>query len=188
MRQTDLACIGQHGCIDFVISSDHNINQAQGRTKYNAESTSIVPLVGTKIDIQHHCCACLASRLSSKERRTAARLLTQTCAGNQQYLAFGDRGCQDIVDGECDIGAVLTVVGQWEAIWWFDAQHDCAGTPTGFDWGETCFYSFLPQKMQDKVAYLVISDSCEERRTKAQTSRANADICGTATNISGKTA
>ncbi len=102
-------------------------------------------------------------------------------------MAIGDRSCQDIVDGERDIRAVLTVVGQWETIWWFDAQHDCAGTSTSFGWSETCFYSFLPQKIQDKVAYMVISDSGEERRPQAQTSRANADVRGTAANISGKT-
>jgi hypothetical protein len=51
---------------------------------------------------------------------------------------------------------------------------------------ESCFYPFTLQKMEDEVAYLIVSDRCQECWSQAQTPRANADVRRTTTNIGRK--
>src|SRR5947209_6907007 len=98
-----------------------------------------MPLVRAEIDIQHHGRTRPSSRLSCEECCTAARLLAQASSRNQQGVAIGNWRCQDIVDSEFNICAVLTIIGQWEAIRWLNAQHDRTGTPPRFGWGKSSF-------------------------------------------------
>src|SRR5258707_9008053 len=142
MSNADHIDISQHSGIDFVFRADHDIYQAQYRTEGYAEGTLIIPLIGTVIDIQHDSHAHPLRHLSSKKRCTAARLFAQTGSGNHQDMTVSERCCQHIINGQFDIGTVIAVIGEREAIWRLDTQNNCAGAVPWFVWDKLCFYSF----------------------------------------------
>ena len=121
--QADLAGVGQHGGVDLVLGADHDIDQAQRRAQRDAKGARVVPLVGPEVDVERHRHAGLAGQLGGEQRGAAARLLAQAGAADQQRAAVGDRRRQHVVDRQLDVGAVVAVVGQREAVGRLDPQH-----------------------------------------------------------------
>src|ERR1051326_914777 len=74
MCQPNLAWIAEHRSIDFILGTDHNINQAQGRAKHDTEGAGITPLIRAKVDIERYRCTSLMRRLGGVESRAAAWL------------------------------------------------------------------------------------------------------------------
>ena len=130
MSDTDLSRIGEHSGVDFIFRADYDIDQPQRRAEGYTESALVSPLIWAVIDIQHDRRARLASQLGGEKRRAAARLFAQAGTAYQQYMTISQRSCQYVVDGKLDVGAVIAIVGQWEAVWRFDTQHDRAGPPS----------------------------------------------------------
>src|SRR5258708_7227677 len=141
MRQAYLARIGQHRGIDFVIGANHDIDQAQDRAQDDAEGAGIIPLIWAEIDIQHHWHTCLVSSLGGKERCATTWFFAQTSTTNQESTAVRNRRCQHIINSQFDIGTIIAVVCQWEAVRRLNPQHHGTGTPPWFTWDKLCFYA-----------------------------------------------
>src|SRR5947209_18450586 len=142
MSDADHTGISEHSSVDFIFRTDYDIHQAQDRAEGNTEGTLIIPLIGAIIDIQYDRCPCLLCQLRGKKRRAATRLFAQTGSGNQQDMTVCERRCQHVIDGQFDVGAVIAVISEREAIWRLDAQDDGTGAVPRLAWNILRFYSF----------------------------------------------
>ncbi len=176
----------QHGGVDLVFGAHDDVGQAQRRAQRDAEGAVVVPLVGAEVDVQRHRRPGPARRLGGEERRAAARLLAQPSAGDQQHATGGDGRRQHVVDGQLDVGAVVAVVGQREAVRRLDAQHHRAGAPPRLAWDEARLYVFALQKVEDEAADLVVADRRQQRRAQSQPARAHADVGRAAADVGGE--
>src|SRR6266566_3049568 len=109
-------------------------------------------------DIEGHRRSRLACRLSCEERGTAARLLAQVSAGNQQDATIGNRGRQHIINVQLYVGRVFTVVRQWEPVWRLDAQDDGTRTIARFTRNEAGFDSLALEKVHNEITDLIVAD------------------------------
>jgi hypothetical protein len=81
-----------------------------------------------------------------------------------------------------------TEIGEREAVGWLDTQYHRTCAPPWFMWDKLYLNLFIAQKMQNEVAYLVISDRCQECWTQPQTLCAHADVGWATSHIGGEVA
>src|SRR5690242_12193293 len=98
-----------------------------------------MPLVSAEVDIEQNHDTSLSSDFCREEGRASAWLLAQSCTANQECATAGNGGCQNIIDGQRDIGTVVAIVCQREAVRWLYTKYYCARTTLFLTWDKARF-------------------------------------------------
>jgi hypothetical protein len=146
-----------------------------------------MPLIRTKIDVHKDGFPGGLGPFGGKKCRAFGRFLRKSSSRNLECSSLGYWGGHDIINRDFDIGAIVTVEGQRQAIRRFDSEHGGAGAMPNLARNVLRDNAFTLEEIQNEIAGLVVTERRQQSRLEPKPMSANRNVRGAATDVSGKT-
>ena len=163
VRHGHLGRIGQQGGVDLVMGTDHDVHLLHDRPGHHPERPRVVPLVGAKVQVEHHGRSVATRRFGRKHGCRPTRFAGKVGAGKLEYPAVVVRRGQHVVDGDVDVGAILPVEDQREPVRRFNPQDHRTRAQPGLAYDPLCFHAFVDQELQHEIPNRIVPDPGQER-------------------------